>query len=109
MLSANWDPILLDHVYRLNKSLYDLKQALWARYNCFASFQISLGFTEAKSNTSLFIFSRGTRIVYLRLYVYDIVLTASSLPLLHHVIVALKKEFAMKDLEPLHHFLGIAV
>jgi len=39
----------------------------------------------------------------------DIILTASSQQLLHRVIAALKKEFAMKDLGPLHHFLGMAV
>jgi hypothetical protein len=47
--------------------------------------------------------------VYLLLYVDDVVLTASSQPLLHRVIAALTKEFAMKDLGPLHHFLGVAV
>jgi hypothetical protein len=78
-------------------------------YSRFASFLISLGFTEAKSDTSLFIFNRGTEKVYLLLYVDDIVLTASSQQLLHRVIAALKKEFAIKDLGPLHHFLGIVV
>jgi hypothetical protein len=97
------------HVCRLNKSLYGLKQAPRAWYSRFASFLISLGFTEAKSDTSLFIYSRGTEIVYLLLYVDDIVLTASSQQLLLRVIAALKKEFAMKDLGPLHHFLGISV
>ena len=43
------------------------------------------------------------------LYVDDIVLTASSEQLLHRVIAALKKEFAMKDLGSLHHILGVAV
>jgi hypothetical protein len=47
--------------------------------------------------------------VYLLLYVDVIVLTASSSALLHSVIVALKKEFAMKDLGSLHFFLGVAV
>jgi hypothetical protein len=42
----------------------------------------SLGFVEAKSNTSLFTFGRGTDTVYLLLYVDDIVLTASSIALL---------------------------
>jgi hypothetical protein len=43
------------------------------------------------------------------LYVDDIVLTASSQQLLHRVIAALKQEFAMKDLGPLHFFLEIVV
>jgi hypothetical protein len=66
-----------------------------------------LWFTEAKTDISLFIY-HGTEIVYLLLYVDDIVLTACG-KLLNCVIDALKKEFAMKDLGPLHHFLGVAV
>jgi hypothetical protein len=86
-----------------------LKQAPRAWYNRFASYLLSLGFNEAKSDTSLFIFHRGSEMVYLLLYVDDIVLTASFVQLLRRVITALKKEFAMKDLGPLHHFLGVAV
>jgi hypothetical protein len=47
--------------------------------------------------------------VYLLLYVDDIILTASSMTLLCHTVSALQREFAMKDLGPLHHFLGITV
>jgi len=86
-----------------------LKQAPCAWYSQFASFLLTLGFTEAKSDTSLFIYRRSTKTVYLLLYVDDIVLTATSQQILHRVIAALKQEFAMKDLDPLHHFLGIAV
>jgi len=91
------DPALPGHVCKLNRSLYGLKQAPRAWYSRFASFLLSLGFTEAKSDTSLFIYRRGTATVYLLLYVDDIVLTASSEQLLHRVIDALKKEFAMTD------------
>jgi hypothetical protein len=47
--------------------------------------------------------------VYLLLYVDDIILTASSSELLHRTIAALQQEFAMKDLGPLYHFLDITV
>ena len=83
------DPALPGHVCKLNRSLYGLKQAPRAWYSRFASFLLSLGFTEAKSDTSLFIYRRGTATVYLLLYVDDIVLTASSEQLLHRVIDAL--------------------
>jgi hypothetical protein len=43
------------------------------------------------------------------LYIDDIVLVASSTTLIQHTISALKREFAMKDLRPLHHFLGVSV
>jgi hypothetical protein len=47
------DPAQPNHVCLLNKSLYGLKQAPWAWYNRFATYITSLGFVEAKSDTSL--------------------------------------------------------
>nr|ABA98073.1 retrotransposon protein, putative, unclassified [Oryza sativa Japonica Group] len=103
------DPTRPDMVCYLNKSLYGLKQAPRAWYSRFATYLLSIGFTEAKSDTSLFILHRGTDTVYLLLYVDDIVLTASSDRLLQWTSSALQSEFSMKDLGPLHHFLGISV
>jgi hypothetical protein len=96
-----------DLVCRLNRSLYGLKQAPQAWYSRFATYLASIGFVEAKSDISLFIYQRGEDTVYLLLYVDDIVLTTSTADLLQCTITALQREFAMKDLGPLHHFLGI--
>ncbi|WVZ99464.1 hypothetical protein U9M48_044755 [Paspalum notatum var. saurae] len=98
-----------DHVCRLNKSLYGLKQAPRTWYSCFASYLQKLGFLEAKSDTSLFIYRWDSGTGYLLLYVDDIVLTASSATLLRQLITALQASFPMMDLGPLQHFLGIAV
>ena len=76
------DPVHPDYVCRLNKSLYGLKQAPRAWYNRFATHLLTLGFVEAKSDTSMFIYNSGTDLIYLLLYVDDIVLTASSPDLL---------------------------
>jgi hypothetical protein len=54
-------------------------------------------------------FRRGDDIIYLLLYADDIVLTASSVALLHHTIAALQQEFSMKDMGELHRFLGMQV
>jgi hypothetical protein len=67
------------------------------------------GFVEAKLDTSLFVYCRGTDIAYLLLYVDDIVLTTSSLELLQRTTTTLQHQFAMKELGPLHHFLGVLV
>jgi hypothetical protein len=72
------DPAHPDLVCRLHKSLYGLKQAPRTWYSRFATFLTTLGFLEAKSDTSLFIFHHGSDTVYLLLYVDDIILTASS-------------------------------
>ena len=90
-------------------SLYGLKQAPRAWYSRFATFLLTLGFTEAKADTSLFIYRRGDETAYLLLYIDDIVLTASSQQLLERVISSLQREFAMKDLGQLHHFLDVTV
>jgi len=63
----------------------------------------------AKTDTSLFVYHQGADTAYLLLYVDDIVLTASSTPLLRCTIAALQREFSMKDLGALHHFLGMYV
>jgi hypothetical protein len=96
-------------VCQLNKSHYDLKQAPRAWFHYFASHLVSLGFMEAKSDTSLFVYRSGTDTAYLLLYVDDIVLTASSLKLLRHTTTALQQQFAMKDLSLLHHFHDVSV
>ncbi|CAN6203909.1 unnamed protein product [Urochloa humidicola] len=103
------DPAHPDYVCRLNRSLYGLKQAPHAWYSRFATYLISLGFIETKSDASLFVYRRGSNTVYLLLYVDDIVLTASSPDLLCRTIRALQQEFSMKDLGDLHHFLGMHV
>jgi hypothetical protein len=103
------DPTQPDHVCLLNKSLYGLKQVPQTWYNRFAMYITSLGFVEAKFDTSLFVFWCSTDMIYLLLYVDDIVLTASSASLLQQTISALKREFAMKDLGSLHHFLGVFI
>jgi hypothetical protein len=103
------DPAHPDLICRLRKSLYGLKQTPRAWYSQFATYLTTLGFIEAKSDTLLFIFRRGSDTVYLLLYVDDIILTASSTELLRRTISALQWEFTMKDLGPLHHFPGITV
>jgi hypothetical protein len=102
------DPAHHQLVCRLNKSLYGLKQAPRAWYHCFTSYLVPLGFMEAKSDTSLFVYRRGTDTAHLLLYVDDIVLTASSPELLQRTTTTLQQQFAM-DLGPLHHFLGVSV
>jgi hypothetical protein len=72
----------LDLVCRMNRSIYGLKQAPRAWYSRFASYLVSIGFVEAKSDTSLFIYWRGDDTVYLLIYVDDIVLTTSIVDLL---------------------------
>jgi hypothetical protein len=103
------DPAHPQLVCQLNKSLYGLKQVPRQWYHCFASYLVSLGFMEDKSDTSLFVYRHGDDTAYLLLYDDDIMLTTSSPKLLQRTTTALQQQFVMKDLGPLHNFLDVSV
>lgn len=63
----------------------------------------------AETDTSLFIYSHGSHTAYLLVYVDDILLTASSPEFLSSTISAMHRAFNMKDMGPLHYFLGISI
>ncbi|GJU40638.1 ribonuclease H-like domain-containing protein [Tanacetum coccineum] len=90
------------------RSLYGLKQTSRAWFQCFAGYATRVGFQQSKTDSSLFIYHRGSDIAYLLLYVDDIILTASSSAFLQRVIALLHGEFAMTDLGSLNYFLGIS-
>nr|GEW73456.1 hypothetical protein [Tanacetum cinerariifolium] len=87
---------------------WPIHQASRAWFQRFVTYAVRVGFHHKKTNSFLFIFHRGADTTYLLLYVDDIILTASSLAFLQHIISTLHGEFAMTDLMPLNYFLGIA-
>ena len=101
------DPNAPNYVCRLHKSLYGLKQAPRAWYNKLRTFLIQYGFYGAKSDTSLFIKTSSSSILYLLVYVDDIILTGSSIVLIQQMVQALHQAFSIKDLGSLNYFLGI--
>ncbi|GJU89515.1 ribonuclease H-like domain-containing protein [Tanacetum coccineum] len=84
------DPSHLDYVCHLQKSLYALKQAPCAWFQHFAGFATQVGFQHSKTDSSLFLFHKGSGTAYLLLYVDDIILTASSIGLLQCIISSLQ-------------------
>ncbi|XP_051205815.1 uncharacterized mitochondrial protein AtMg00810-like [Lolium perenne] len=58
---------------------------------------------------SLYGLKQAPRLHHFLLYVDDIILTASTADLLRQLTDRLRAEFALKDLGPLHYFLGIEV
>ncbi|GKC83783.1 ribonuclease H-like domain-containing protein [Tanacetum coccineum] len=65
------------------------------------------GFSPSRCDSSLFIYTQGSQVAYLLIYVDDIILTAYSLVLLQHIVDSFNKEFDMTDLGALNYFLGI--
>lgn len=70
---------------------------------------ISFGFTRTKSDHSLFVHHSHTSTMYVLVYVDDIILTGNNSHALTSFISLLNSRFALKDLGPLHYFLGIQV
>ncbi|XP_068664965.1 uncharacterized mitochondrial protein AtMg00810-like [Aristolochia californica] len=101
------DPRFPDHVCKLQKALYGLKQAPRAWFQRFSSFLIHLGFYCSRADPSLFVFHRHSDILYLLLYVDDIILTGNNPSILDSFATKLHSEFATKDLGSLSYFLGL--
>lgn len=93
-----------NNVCHLVKSLYGLKQAPHARYQHFVVYISSLDFQWSSNDNSLFTYHNSTKIIYLLLYVDDIILTASDLPLITRVISRIFAKFSIIDLQPLSFF-----
>ncbi|CAA7024774.1 unnamed protein product [Microthlaspi erraticum] len=74
----------------------------------FATHACNIGFKQSITDPSLFILCHNNEIAYLLLYVDDIALTESSMPLLNCIISALASEFEMTDMGILQYFLGIS-
>ena len=102
-------PQLPNHVCRLHKSLYGLKQASRAWFESFTGQLLHLGFTASSVDSSLFIFQDKQVTAYLLLYVDDIVLTSNTPAYLDQLIKSLSSVFELKDLGPLSYFLGLQV
>ncbi|GJR90219.1 ribonuclease H-like domain-containing protein [Tanacetum coccineum] len=98
-----------NHVCLLQRSLYGLKQAPRAWFQRFAGYATRAGFSPSRCDSSLFIYTQGSQVAYLLIYVDDIILTASSPVLLQQIVDSLHKEFDMTDLGALNYFLGISV
>lgn len=103
------DSVHPDYVCKLSKALYGLRQAPRAWYSMFSSYLVQLGFQSSKADTSLFIFTQGIHITLVLIYVDDIVITGSDSSYITSLINKLSQRFVMKDLGPLHYFLGIEV
>jgi hypothetical protein len=95
------------HVCKLHKVLYGLKQAPRAWFSGLSDRFLELGFVKSHSDSSLFICRTPQHTTYILIYVDDILITSSTPHGTTSLLQLLKVDFAIKDLSPLHFFLGI--
>ena len=97
------------HVCKLRKAIYGLKQASRAWYHELRKFLIALGFHNSHVDTSLFVLNTGGNLLYLLVYVDDIILTGNDDTMVHKFMQLLAHQFYLKDLGHLSYFLSVEV
>ncbi|KAG8488706.1 hypothetical protein CXB51_016682 [Gossypium anomalum] len=96
-------------VCRLRKALYGLKQAPRAWFHKLKEFLLVSNFTASKADNSLFICHSGSTLVYVLIYVDDIIITGNNSQAIDRFVHDLNARFSLKDLGQLNYFLGIQV
>eukprot|EP00253_Pinus_taeda_P034657 PITA_34657 len=94
-------------VYRLVKALYGLKQAPQAWYMKIDKYLTHHGFQQSPSDANLYIKHTGDDILFVVVYVDDLIITGSSTHLIHGIKQDLRNTFDMTDLGLLHYCLGL--
>ena len=68
----------LDHVCRLRKPIYGLKQASRSWYLSLNQHLLTIGFINSSADASLFVHTHGHIVTYVLVYVDDILVTGSD-------------------------------
>lgn len=101
------DPDHPHHVCRLKKALYGLKQDPRAWYEELRNYLLQMGCTNSMADTYVFIYIHGAHVVYILVYVDDIIVTGSSSSLVRGSIHVLASRFSLKEPTDISYFLGV--
>ena len=96
-----------NHVYRLNKSLYGLKQSGRNWNNLLHNSLVEYGFERCLSDNCVYIKCIDDLKIIVIIYVDDLIVATSNDYLLNDIKDFLKTKFRMKDLGVISNFLGI--
>jgi hypothetical protein len=72
------DPQLPNHIYKLHKALYRLKQDPRAWYECLKEFLLKKGFEIGKADPTLFTNKQGNDLFICQIYVHDIIFGSTN-------------------------------
>ena len=96
-------------VCKLKKSLYGLKQSPRQWYKRFDSFMLSRGFKRSNYDSCVYLKIVNISIIYLLLYVDDMLIAAKDKSDIAKLKAQLSKEFEMKDLGAAKKILGMKI
>jgi hypothetical protein len=98
-----------NHVYKLKKVLYGLKQTPRAWYERLRDFLLSKGFIMGKVDTTLFTKKIGKDFFMLQIYVDDIIFGSTNQDFCEEFKKMMASEFEMSMIEELSYFLGLQI
>ena len=96
-----------DHVCLLHKALQGQKQAPRVWFERYSPQLLHIGFVASGVDGNLFIYNRDSHLVFLLLYVDDIIDTGNNPDFISFIIGVLSHDFDLKDLGRLYYFLGL--
>lgn len=100
---------VINHVCKLKKFIYGLKQSPRAWYVKLSSKLIEEGFTRCTVDHSLFISTNHEDSIMIAVYVDDIIIAGSSKTRINKANNIMKKYFDKKELGELRYFLGLEI
>nr|GEX59547.1 hypothetical protein [Tanacetum cinerariifolium] len=98
-----------NHVYKLKKALYMLKQAPRTWYDMLSSFLISQYFSKGSVDPTLFIRRNGNDLLLIQIYVDDIIFAASTPELCDLFAKIMCLKFKMSMMGKISFFLGLQI
>ena len=98
-----------DYVWKVNKSLYGLKQAGRAWNKKMDTALVELGFPSLHSDCCVYIKRIGSTVILVLVYVDDLILVTNDTADLTATKAALSVRFDMKDMGEAHFILGVQI
>ncbi|KAL0266989.1 UNVERIFIED_CONTAM: hypothetical protein PYX00_009379 [Menopon gallinae] len=98
-----------DHVCKLVRPLYGLKQSGREWYKRINDYLVNKGGMNAEGDPCIYVFGTNENRVILLIYVDDILLASKSLEEMNEIKELLKREFEITDLGPINTILGINI
>jgi len=103
------DPTNAGKICQLRKSIYRLKQASRSWNIRFDEVVKGFGFIKNEEEACVYKKASGSSVVFLILYVDDILLIRNDIPMLDSIKTSMKNSFSMKDLGEAAYILGIKI
>jgi transposase InsO family protein len=98
-----------DHVWKLNKTIYGLKQSSRYWHQEVKTNLLTIGFVACKSDPCIFVKRQGGLIIIVALYVDDILIVTNCKKELGSTKMALMARWDMKDLGEVQKFIGLTI